>query len=87
MNSIWYFIAAKNRARQRKMHRQVMILAGILAGIMAFTALVSGQGFIHIPGKLVHVSGGLKKNNSVLLHQQKRMNKAFPLFYPQYIVL
>ena len=37
------------------MHRQVMILAGI----MAFTALVSGQGFIHIPGKLVHVSGGL----------------------------
>ena len=37
------------------MHRQVMILAGI----MAFTALVSGEGFIQIPGRLVHVSGGL----------------------------
>ena len=37
------------------MHRQVMILAGI----MAFTALVSGQGFTQIPGRLVHVSGGI----------------------------
>ena len=37
------------------MDRQVMILAGI----MAFTALVSGRGIVHIPGKLVYVSGGL----------------------------
>ena len=33
--------------------QQVMILAGI----MAFTTLVSGQGWTQIPGKLIHVSG------------------------------
>ena len=35
--------------------RQVLILAGV----MAFTTLVSGQGWTHINGKLIQVSGGL----------------------------